>query len=66
MVNRINFMYNATELIVSFRFYIFLRVNTGEGVQNRPFHDVLLWPVDDFELKAIETLQAHDKLLPLP
>lgn len=59
-------MYNATELIESFRFYIILIVNTGEGVQNSPLHDVLLWHVDYFELKTIETCQAYDKILPLP
>lgn len=37
-----------------------------EGVQNKLLLDVLLWRVDDFELKATETLQAHEKLLLVP
>lgn len=35
-----------------------------EVVQNRLLQDVPLWHVDNFELKAVETLQAHMKLLP--
>lgn len=37
-----------------------------EGVQNRPPQNVLLWHADYFELKAVEILQVHEKLLPLP
>lgn len=37
-----------------------------EGFQNRPPHDWPLWPVDCFQLKAIETLWAEEKFLPLP
>lgn len=37
-----------------------------EGIQNRLLHDGLHWHTDYFELKAIETLRVHEKLLPLP
>lgn len=37
-----------------------------EGVQNRLLHDVLHWHMNYFELKAIETLRVHEKLVPLP
>lgn len=36
------------------------------GVQTRPPRDVLFDRVNYFEPKAIETLQAQEKLLPLP
>ena len=35
-------------------------------VQNRPPHDAPLRYVNYFELKAVETLRTHKKLLPLP
>lgn len=38
----------------------------GEGIQKRPPQDVPTWHVNDFELKVIETLWAHEKLIPLP
>ena len=37
-----------------------------EGVQNRPSRDGPLGHVNYFQLKAIETLRVHKKLLPLP
>lgn len=37
-----------------------------EGVQNKPPWDVPLWHVNYFELKVIETVQAHRKLWLLP
>ena len=37
-----------------------------EGIQNRPLQNGLPWLVDYFELKAIETLRAPEKLLLLP
>lgn len=37
-----------------------------EGVQNRPPQGGLLWHMNYFELKAVETLQAHKKLFSLP
>lgn len=37
-----------------------------KGVQDRRPHSEPLWHVNYFELKAIKTLQAHKKLLPLP
>lgn len=41
-------------------------VTPREGVQNRPPVDVPLGHVNYFELRAIETLKAHEKLLPPP
>ena len=41
-----------------------LDVKSG-GIQNRLLQDVLLWRVEYFELKAIKTLQAQEKLFPL-
>lgn len=38
----------------------------SEGIQNRPPPDVPLGHEDYSKLKAIETLQTHEKLLPLP
>lgn len=37
-----------------------------EGGQNRPPQDVLQWDVNYFELKALETLRVHEKLLAQP
>lgn len=37
-----------------------------EGVQNGPSQNVSLWYVGYFEVKTVETLQAQEKLLPLP
>ena len=36
------------------------------GVQNRLLQDVTLWHVGYYVLKAVETLQAQEKLLSLP
>lgn len=36
-----------------------------EGVQNRPPQDVVLWHVNYCELKAVNTLWTHEKILPL-
>ena len=37
----------------------------AQEIQSKPPQDVPLWHVNYFELMATETLQAHEKILPL-